>query len=71
MIGWQCPGCTRCYAPSVSQCMWCGPTLLPTVITTKPWTARCTCGDPPTTAGVVCPVHGAPAGPGTTTSEGT
>lgn len=23
--GWQCPGCGRCYAPTVEQCPHCGP----------------------------------------------
>ncbi len=23
--GWQCPGCNRCFAPSVSKCDSCGP----------------------------------------------
>ncbi len=23
--GWQCPGCNRCFAPSVTKCDSCGP----------------------------------------------
>lgn len=23
--GWQCPGCSRCWAPTVRQCGECGP----------------------------------------------
>ena len=23
--GWQCPGCTRCFAPAVRECPHCGP----------------------------------------------
>ena len=23
--GWQCPGCKRCYAPNIAQCLYCGP----------------------------------------------
>lgn len=25
MDGWKCPGCGRCYAPSVAQCAACDP----------------------------------------------
>jgi hypothetical protein len=25
MTGWQCPGCSRCFAPSMIQCPNCGP----------------------------------------------
>jgi len=24
-VGWQCPGCSRCYGPVVRQCGYCGP----------------------------------------------
>ena len=24
MTGWECPGCGRCYAPSVAECRVCG-----------------------------------------------
>lgn len=24
-MGWQCPRCSRCYAPFVQQCSWCLP----------------------------------------------
>lgn len=28
--GWRCPGCSRCYAPSVTECRACGqPTAQP------------------------------------------
>lgn len=23
-VGWRCPGCQRCYAPSVTMCPTCG-----------------------------------------------
>lgn len=23
--GWQCPGCSRCFAPTVRECSHCGP----------------------------------------------
>ena len=26
--GWQCPGCSRCYAPGIRQCGECGPKTL-------------------------------------------
>jgi hypothetical protein len=25
--GWQCPGCSRCFSPTVRECSHCGPTL--------------------------------------------
>ena len=25
MIGWRCPGCGRCYSPSVAMCVSCVP----------------------------------------------
>ena len=24
-VGWQCPGCGACFAPSMLQCQYCGP----------------------------------------------
>lgn len=27
MTGWTCPSCRRCYAPSVTMCLYCQPTL--------------------------------------------
>ena len=24
-MGWTCPRCQRCYAPSVMMCVWCVP----------------------------------------------
>lgn len=29
MMGWKCPGCSRCYSPNTSICGYCGPTNLP------------------------------------------
>lgn len=29
-MGWQCPGCKRCYSPSWPQCSYCGPTTVGT-----------------------------------------
>ena len=26
--GWQCPGCSRCFAPTVRECSHCGPKAL-------------------------------------------
>ena len=28
--GWRCPGCSACYAPSVTECARCSPTPLHT-----------------------------------------
>ena len=25
MMGWQCPGCGRCFSPFTSACGYCGP----------------------------------------------
>ena len=27
MIGWRCPGCGRCFAPSMAMCAYCAPPL--------------------------------------------
>lgn len=35
--GWQCPNCSRCYAPSVTQCPACDPSNRLTV-TNQPFT---------------------------------
>lgn len=24
-MGWQCPGCGRCFSPGVAECTYCGP----------------------------------------------
>ena len=57
MIGWQCPGCSRCYAPSVAACGHCGPGMTTGLTTgtvtifgcqheTDPFSARCIkCGE--------------------------
>jgi hypothetical protein len=48
--GWQCPGCQRCYAPSVQQCFYCGSySYAPVTTTTEPYityTANGTAADP-------------------------
>lgn len=67
MTGWECPRCGRCYAPIVTQCHACGPNFVNDISTTIVWPiARCTCGDPPTTAATACPLHGQPAARGFT-----
>ena len=27
MMGWVCPRCSRCYAPSTFMCSYCGPAV--------------------------------------------
>jgi hypothetical protein len=29
--GWRCPGCSACYAPSVTECQRCAPVSVPSV----------------------------------------
>jgi len=52
MIGWQCPGCGRCFSPFTPACGFCGPVVVSGTSTVT----GCTCGQPQTTA--ACPVHG-------------
>ncbi len=35
-FGWTCPGCNRCYAPSVTQCGFCPAVVCPSITTTQP-----------------------------------
>lgn len=25
VVGWRCPGCRRCFAPTVVECLYCQP----------------------------------------------
>ena len=44
-MGWKCPGCGRCYAPSVPECSRCGqPGETSTTYTIV--TDRCSCALP-------------------------
>ena len=58
--GWRCPGCKRCYAPDVRECMYCQPAYVPGSIE-----QTCSCGS---TGG--CPIHDSWANVTTTFSDG-
>ncbi len=32
--GWRCPGCGRCYAPTMTECRYCGPDKATVTIST-------------------------------------
>lgn len=39
MTGWRCPGCSACYAPTVTECQRCAPALMPRPFTPDPYPA--------------------------------
>ena len=55
-LGWECPKCGNCYAPTVERCTSCGNEYYQHWTTTDVVTLNCTCYEGGTANGT-CPVH--------------
>jgi len=48
MMGWECPKCNRCYAPTILACWNCGPNMTTSAGLNKSYVVVCSyCGKNP------------------------